>query len=135
MMASRSLDDLHPDFKPLVEGFLEGCQARNIEIIITCTYRSDAEQAVLYQQGRSTEGRIVTNCKAGQSAHNFTINGNPASKAIDIVPVENGKPQWDATDPIWEVLGELGEAHGIDWAGRWQHMHELAHFQMRDSVV
>lgn len=129
-MPSRSLDHLHPDFAPLVRGFLDECKMRGLDVLVTCTWRSDKEQDALYQQGRTTAGKIVTNAKAGQSKHNFMIDGLPASKAIDIVPLENGKPQWDSSDPIWEVVGELGEAHGMEWSGRWTKFREYPHFQM-----
>lgn len=132
-MASRLLTDLHPDLLPLAEWFLEQCRGADIDVLVTCTYRSNAEQDLLYSQGRSEPGQIVTNAKAGQSKHNFTINGKPASKAIDIVPLIHGKPEWDSKNPVWEQLGELGESVGLEWAGRWQHMREYPHFQLRDG--
>jgi peptidoglycan LD-endopeptidase CwlK len=132
-MASRSLNDLHPDFAPLVRGFLEECKAKKIDVLVTCTWRSNQEQEFLFQQGRTANGKIVTNAHGGQSKHNFMLNGVPASKAIDIVPLENGKPQWDSSDPIWHVVGEIGEGHGLEWAGRWTRFKEYPHFQMADK--
>jgi len=131
-MASRSLDDLHPDIAPLVRGFLDECKTRGLDILVTCTWRSNKEQDALYQQGRTTSGKIVTNARAGQSKHNFMIDSKPASKAVDVVPLQNGKPNWDSSDPVWEVIGEIGESYGLEWAGRWVKFREYPHFQMKD---
>lgn len=131
-MSSRSLDDLHPDVAPLVRGFLEDCKKQGIDIIVTCTYRSGEEQNKLYAQGRTAPGNIVTNAKAGQSAHNFMIDGKPASKAVDVVPLLNGKPIWNSSDPIWQKIGDIGESHGLEWAGHWTRFKEYPHFQLRE---
>jgi peptidoglycan L-alanyl-D-glutamate endopeptidase CwlK len=61
--------------------------------------------------------------------HNFRFNGKPASLAVDIVPLVNGKPIWSATAPVWQKVGKLGEAAGLEWAGRWKRFREFPHFQ------
>lgn len=130
-MASRSPNDLHPDILPKFHAFLRACQEQAIDVLVTCTYRSNAEQAKLYAQGRTAPGKIVTDAKPGESKHNnVSANGSPAAKAFDVVPMVNGKPDWDATDPIWERLGEIGERCGLEWAGRWTHFKEYPHFQV-----
>jgi peptidoglycan LD-endopeptidase CwlK len=131
-MASRKLEHLHPDLKPLCEWFMEQCEAADIHPLITCTYRSHAEQEALYAQGRSQPGKIVTNARGGQSRHNYTIDGKPASKAFDVVPLINGKPEWDASHPAWQHMGEIGESIGLEWAGRWTKFKEFPHFQMKE---
>jgi peptidoglycan L-alanyl-D-glutamate endopeptidase CwlK len=132
-MASRKLSDLHPKLITVVEKFLDICYAEKIEIIVTCTYRSNQEQDQLYAISRTIPGKKVTNAKAGQSKHNFTLNGKPAAKAFDIVPLSNGKPIWDAASPLWKRLGIIGESLGLSWAGNWTgSMRELAHFEMRE---
>lgn len=107
---SRLLTDLKPEIRPKVDAFLAACEAANIDLIVTCTSRTAAEQTVLWNQGRTTPGRIVTNAKAGQSAHNYGL-------AIDIVPVLHGKLIWDDTDPVWQEIGRLGQAAGLVWLG------------------
>jgi peptidoglycan L-alanyl-D-glutamate endopeptidase CwlK len=109
-MSSRSLDDLKLDIRPLVDAFLEACAQSLIDVLITCTLRSNSEQAALYAQGRTAPGHVVTNAPAGRSAHNFGL-------AIDVVPLVNGKPDWKASDPVWKTLGDLGVAAGLQWAG------------------
>ena len=102
---SRSLDDLRPEVRPQVDAFLAECKAQGLDLIVTCTSRTDAEQAALYAQGRTAPGPRVTNAKPGTSAHNYGL-------AIDIVPVVNGKPDWNGHDEVWQRIGVIGKLVG-----------------------
>lgn len=133
-MASRSIEDLHPDLQPLCRQFLAQADEQGIDVLITCTYRSNAEQTALYAQGRTAPGRIVTNAKAGQSAHNFTLDGKPAAKAFDVVPLVDGKPQWDARHPAWQDLGKIGTKLGLNWYGApGARFPEFPHFELKEG--
>jgi len=133
-MASRKIEDLHPDLQPLCRAFLEQAEQQNIDVLITCTFRSNAEQTALYAQGRTAPGRIVTRAKAGQSAHNFTIDGQPAAKAFDVVPLVDGKPQWDARHPAWQALGKIGMGLGLNWYGApGSAFPEFPHFELKEQ--
>jgi peptidoglycan L-alanyl-D-glutamate endopeptidase CwlK len=94
----------------MIDSFLAACETAGADLIVTCTLRSNDEQAALYAQGRTKPGHIVTNAKAGHSAHNYGL-------ALDIVPMVNGKPDWHGSDPIWKQIGELGMAAGLTWLG------------------
>lgn len=107
---SRKLDDLRPEVRPMVDAFLAACEAAGADVLVTCTLRSGEDQDALWAQGRTKPGHIVTNARAGQSAHNFGL-------AIDIVPMVNGKPDWNGSDPIWKQIGEHGVAAGLTWLG------------------
>jgi peptidoglycan LD-endopeptidase CwlK len=107
---SRNLDDLRPEVRLLVDAFLASCTAAGIDLIVTCTSRTNEEQAALYAQGRTAPGKKVTDAPPGQSAHNYGL-------AIDIVPVVFGKPDWNGADPVWKQAGALGQAAGLEWAG------------------
>lgn len=128
-MSSRKLTDLHPQMQPMVTRFLANARAAGINLLVTCTYRSNEEQAALYAIGRTKPGRIVTNAKPGRSTHNNTLNGKPAALAVDVVPLRDGKPVWSASDPVWKRVGEIGEKVGLEWAGRWTTFREYPHFQ------
>ena len=106
---------------------LERCKARGLDLLVVCTHRPDHEQAELYAQGRIKPGPIVTNAKPGQSAHNHTIDGRPASRAFDVVPLLYGKPIWEdprdadadwSNDWGWRIVGEVAAEVGLDWYGR-----------------
>ena len=128
-MSSRKLTDLHPQMQPMVTRFLATARAAGIDLLVTCTYRSNEEQAALYAIGRTKPGRIVTNARPGRSTHNNTLNGKPAALAVDVVPLRDGKPVWSASDPVWKRVGEIGEKVGLEWAGRWTTFREYPHFQ------
>lgn len=143
-MSSRKLTDLHPQMQPMVTRFLANARAAGIDLLVTCTYRSNEEQAALHAIGRTKPGRIVTNAKPGRSTHNNTLNGKPAALAVDVVPLRDGKPVWGMSgdgidnDPsddlrddleLWQRVGKLGEKAGLEWAGRWTRFREFPHFQ------
>jgi peptidoglycan L-alanyl-D-glutamate endopeptidase CwlK len=137
-MASRDLRKLHYALQPLAERFLFDLKSDNIDIIVTCTYRSNDEQNALYEQGRSAPGHILTNAKGGQSEHNFTINGVPASKAFDIVPIVNGKCDWYSKSKTWAKISEIwsngyhSNGFFLDWYGRdGAEFPEFAHFCLK----
>jgi len=91
---SRDKADLHPT---LIQAYEMACiEYKRLyphfpQPFITCTHRTNEEQTRLYNQGRTQPGKIVTNAKAGQSAHN-TI----PSSAFDIGMITlDKKLSWD----------------------------------------
>lgn len=130
-MPSRKISDLHPALQRPAQKFIDDCADADIELLVTCTYRSNAEQGDAYAQGRTAPGKIITNAQPGQSMHNKTLNGKPAAQALDVVPIRFGKAIWDSKDPVWQRIVLIGEANGFEWAGRWKRMREFPHFQKR----
>lgn len=144
-MSSRAITDLHPLVQPLARQALANCTRAGLDILVTCTWRSRTEQQDLYDSGRTKPGKIVTNAKPGQSAHNFTMEGRPAALALDIVPMRHGKPVWGLTgngidtDPadderddleLWQRVRQCFEAAGLASASHWKgDLVEWPHFE------
>jgi len=128
MINSRKLTDLHPKVAAMCMQHIAECKQVGIDLLVISTYRDAESQTALYNQGRTAPGRIVTNAKAGQSLHNFRV-------AYDAVPLINGKPQWDADDPVWKRVGELGKKCGLEWAGEWKRFREFPHFQFTGGLT
>ena len=128
MINSRNLNDLAPPVKLRVERLMGLCVANNIDLLITSAYRDKDSQDALYAQGRTAPGKIVTNAKGGESYHNYKC-------AVDVVPLVNGKPDWDGSHPVWAKIGELGKTAGLEWAGEWKKFKELAHFQYTGGLT
>ncbi len=127
-MSSRSLDDLNQATAQRAVIHKQLCAVKGIELLIYCTLRPNAEQTLLYAIGRTKSGNVVTNAKAGESAHNPDAFGKAA--AYDCCPMILGKPMWDANHPSWRIVGACGEEAGLVWAGRWTgKLKESAHFQ------
>ena len=127
-MASRSLDDLAAPVRAAALAMLAKCQTAGIDLLIYCTLRSNAEQTALYAQGRTAPGAILTNARAGQSMHNPDKTGK--AWAFDAVPRVAGKAAWN-DGALVQRMGEIGEACGLQWAGRWRGaLRESVHFQL-----
>ena len=127
-MASRSLDDLAAPVQAAALAMLHQCKAAGIDLLIYCTLRSNIEQGDLYAQGRTKPGVVVTNAKPGQSMHNPDTNGQ--AWAFDAVPLVAGKAAWN-NHSLVEKMGAIGEACGLQWAGRWRgSLKERVHFQL-----
>jgi peptidoglycan L-alanyl-D-glutamate endopeptidase CwlK len=123
---SRRLEDLHPQVQAKARDWLDACARAGLDILVTQTFRSHAEQERLYAQGRTAPGAKVTNARGGDSFHQYGV-------AIDFVPMRNGKPVWGtraAEDwALWEKAGSLAEEFGFEWAHRWKTFRESAHIQ------
>lgn len=145
-MASRSIEHLHPNLQSLCRAFLHRCEEAGLNVIITCTYRTNAEQEQLYALGRTVKshigpfkarfplGRTVTKARAGQSAHNFSIAGVPAAKAFDIGVLVNGKYDDSGMHPDWQAAGKIGMALGLKWYGApGSPFRELPHFEQKSN--
>jgi peptidoglycan LD-endopeptidase CwlK len=120
-MASRSLDDLHPEFRARVDLWLIDCKLHEIDVLVYCTLRTLEEQAALYAIGRTRPGKRVTNARPGQSAHNYGL-------ALDFVPLIGGKPQW-SNKALYGKAIDIAERVGLE-SLRDSKFPELAHLQM-----
>ena len=127
-MSSRSIDDLNEYVRRAAIVHKQLCAAEGVELLIYCTKRDNAEQTALYAIGRTSPGKIVTNARAGESAHN--PDENDEAHAYDCCPLIHGKPMWDTRHPSWAIVGRCGEEAGLVWSGRWTgKLREAAHFQ------
>lgn len=127
-MASKNLEDLTKSVKQKAVVHTQLCSAKGVELLIYCTLRKNDEQAKLYAQGRTEPGKIITNARPGESAHNPDELGQ--SHAYDCCPMIAGKPIWYTKHPYWAIIGSCGEEAGLVWSGRWTgKMKEMAHFQ------
>ena len=112
---------LHPTLQKKLEALIAEMKLKGHEVAIHSGYRSFAEQQKLYNQGRSTPGKRVTNAKPGQSYHNFGL-------AADIVFKDGGKWSWAENKP-WKLLGEVGKKLGLTWGGDFVTLKDRPHFQ------
>lgn len=124
MIISRKIEDLEPELQIKARAWLEQCKHDGINPLIYCTYRDDAAQDWLYASGRTREGKILTNAKAGQSQHNFR-------KAFDFVLLEAGKALWKDEEK-YTAAGVIGEKLGLSWSGRWRgKLREVGHLEVK----
>ena len=76
--------------------------------------------AGLYDIGEVEARTVCTN----------TLRSNHMSgRAVDFVPVKNGKLWWNAPKEVWEIMGDVGESCGLKWGGRWKDLPDSPHFE------
>lgn len=126
---------LHPAFRNAAKAFWVAAEADGLDLVLVTTWRDPAVQAKLYAQGRTEPGKIVTWAKPGQSAHNVTRGGQPASCAIDVAPRHVLRfKDWLPADPAWASIGEVVERiQGLEWGGTWPgRKNDQPHIQLRN---
>lgn len=103
----------------------------NAKARVTCGFRSIQEQTALYAQGRTKQGKIVTNAKGGYSIHNYGL-------AFDFcLIIDGGKyASWDYLKdfdgdktPDWMEFVNLFKANGYEWGGDWKSFKDRPHLQ------
>ena len=125
-MSSRSLDDLTQQTRAKAQKMMLLAGFVGLDLLVTCTRRTRGEQADLYEQGRTKPGKIVTWAKPGESPHED-------GRALDVVPLRGGVCVWGTVGEdllLWQKVGEVGEAAGLAWGGRWPgKKRDFPHFQ------
>jgi peptidoglycan LD-endopeptidase CwlK len=122
---------LDPAFLPLARGLLMCGRAIGLDVHVSSARREQAEQDALYSIGRTKPGKIVTNARFGQSAHNYGV-------AIDVFVRETddktGKQRanWDPAvyKRLWAAACYASlDKQGLVWAGNWKTFKEYVHFE------
>lgn len=118
--------NLFPPLVTIVRSIYDTCFKAGHPIILVSGYRSIDEQNVLYRQGRTTPGHIVTNAQGGHSTHNYGL-------AVDLMPLKPGSTtelEDTITAPSYQFLIKTAKAQGLAWGGDWIHFKDYPHFQM-----
>jgi len=118
----RGIEHLHPELQTIANKFLEKCKAAGLNVLITETWRSEAEQNALYAQGRTTPGNIVTNCKYPQSPHCWGV-------AFDFCRNVKGQEYTDS-DSFFSKVGAVGKTLGLAWGGDWKGFVDKPHLEL-----
>lgn len=118
------LNLLHPAIKDdAIKAYKEAILATptGVHPIITQTLRTFEEQAVLYAQGRTIAGKVVTNSKPGQSYHQYGL-------ALDFVIRVGGKIIWEV-DNNWMIVVNCFQENGFFWGGEFKKFKDYPHFE------
>ncbi len=142
------IQSLADDVIPLAESFIAALKAQGIRHVVTSTNRTTAEQVALYAQGRESLEKVNTKRQiAGMfpiqpSENQYTVtnadgikhkSAHQGGRALDVVPASAaGNPVWPGpSDPRWKAIGEIGEAVGFEWGGRWKDLPDFPHYQRK----
>ena len=124
-------DLIYPPFLAKARAMMAELQADGKEFWAISGFRTAGEQMKLWTQGRTRPGKIVTNAKALESAHNFGI-------ALDFVRdgfIDRAglQPDWRADS--YEPLGPAAKAQGLVWGGTWNGFPDRPHVQWPGYVT
>ena len=119
---SRDLNLLHPEMRRLCELFVAECSRKGLQVGISQTWRTKAEQDALYAQGRTAPGSIVTNCLYPYSPHNWGV-------AFDIYR-NDGKGAYYDADGWFKKCGQIGKQLGLFWGGDFRSFVDQPHFEL-----
>ncbi len=109
-------------------------------VVTSETLRDVSTQMAYYSRGRMIVSDVramykaaglwsITDKEATQS-NTWTLESKHLlGEAVDLVPLKDGKTWWSAPKEVWTRMGEIGEAHGLTWGGRWKNT-DCPHFEI-----
>jgi peptidoglycan L-alanyl-D-glutamate endopeptidase CwlK len=135
MIISRDKKLLCPAFATILDLFEKKLQDAGLSFYLFMGLRTFEDQDELYAQGRTKPGEIVTNAKAGDSLHNYSL------AADYVLDGQTEKPgiqwSWDTKADLnadgrndWFQMGEIAENCGLVWGGCWKRFPDLPHVEM-----
>lgn len=125
---NKILDSLEPSFRPKIDLLIQTCQEHGLVIAPTSTggRRTITQQNKLFAIGRDKDdkiiGKIVTKARGGQSPHNFGL-------ACDLVPIINGKENWNPGDDVWNFMHRVAEQIGLVTGYEFKTIKDSPHFE------
>lgn len=122
----RDRSKLHPKLQLIAAEFENKCREAGLNVLITETFRTKAEQDALYAKGRTSPGSIVTNCKYPMSPHCWGV-------AFDFCRNIKGK-EYDDSDGFFKKCGEIGKALGLFWGGDFKSFVDKPHLELAELL-
>lgn len=100
-----------------------------VHIRVTQAHRTFAEQMVLYNQGRTTPGPIVTDAQPMDSMHCYGL-------AVDCVPDLPGlsawTPDWNTRDARWNDFLTLAASCELAEGATWRSFKDFPHLYLQE---
>lgn len=122
---NRDITLLAPFVQVRLERAVQECHEKGYPVAVFEGYRSPSRQEYLYEQGRTTPGKKVTNAKPWESFHQYSL-------AADVTFYESSKKWYwpKASDPVWDKIQGIFEDHGFEGVS-W----EKAHMQITRGLT
>jgi peptidoglycan L-alanyl-D-glutamate endopeptidase CwlK len=116
---------VNPQLADRIRRMYDILSSEDIIFQVTESLRTWQEQAMLYAQGRTKPGVVVTNAQPGHSWHNFGL-------AVDLVPLTQfpAKPDWNRDHPVWKRLIAVGQEVGLVEGANFRTFPDWPHFQL-----
>jgi hypothetical protein len=150
-MLHTDIEHLVPEMQPLVRQALSEMNADErltklgaTSVVISETLRELSVQMAYYSRGRMTQiedikamykaaGLYTISSVEATQPITWTLQSNHATgHAVDLVPTIKGVAWWRAPEEVWNIMGEIGEKHGLKWGGRWPgRQKDSPHYEMK----
>lgn len=102
------LNLLYPDFATRIRRvYIDMAEYHGVEMRMTEGLRTISRQKILYDQGRTTPGAIVTWAPPGFTLHHYGVASDSCQK---------GKKPWDLP---WDKFAECAKNHGLNAGYFW----------------
>lgn len=121
---------VHPDLSRRVHQILNIMEQFQHPMFVVSGVRTAAEQAVLFAQGRSKPGAIVTNADGIRRKSNHQTKADGWGHAVDLAFVG---PKPFADEHPWDAYGLLAQALGLAWGGGWAKFPDRPHLEWPES--
>lgn len=126
----KKLEGLHPNLQKF---FQELIKISPCDFSITYGVRTAEEQNKLYQQGRTTPGKKITNCDGYKIKSNHQVKSDNLGYAGDIAILINNKVVWE--EKYYKEVTRAGrilmQKYNIEWGGDWKNFKDLPHYEYR----
>lgn len=126
--SQKRLAKVHPELASRIQTLIGALAQQGLQVEVVQGLRTFAEQDALFAQGRTKPGPIVTRARGGQSNHNYGL-------AVDLVPFNDGKPNWNAPMSAWTTIGMGAHNLGLQWGGDWKKFVDKPHVQLPGMSV
>ena len=115
----RDISELKAVAQTACKLFLDECKKVGLDIFLTETYRSQARQNYLYEQGRTRAGDIVTWTKS--SRHTSRLAWDIACNKPSLYDIAT-----------LNKAGQVAKKLGITWGGDWKNI-DRPHFEVKST--
>ncbi len=131
----RGIEKLHPELQIIVGNFINKCRESGLNVGITETLRTAAEQDALYAKGRTVKGNIVTHCQGVtlSSPHQWGVAFDICNADNPINP-KSGKRDAYYPDAFFKACGQIGKSLGLFWGGDFKSYYDGPHFELKEYL-
>ena len=120
---------------------LKEIKSAGVNPLVVETYRSKERQYYLYGQGRTATQCVAAGVPAtkakkyarlGMKQCTWTLNSiHIQKKAVDVIPMRNGKAIWNAQDKDTKKIIEIMQKYGFEAGANWTKSPDSPHFQVK----
>src|SRR5947209_950028 len=124
LITESKLRGTHPELISRIRKLaIELERVHHLDLVVTQGLRSWREQAMFYEVGRTTPGKVVTNAAPGHSWHQYGL-------AVDCIPAFPNRPyDWNSEHSQWRWMEQIGKDLGLYTGAEFRMFPDAPHFQ------